>query len=262
MKSKDLGLPIEYQMYPEYFDSPSDIYNTNEKNEEIEKLLNKYDVKTVLDMTCGTGAQVFYLARLGYKVVGSDFSPGLIKIAREKALEQDVAVEFIDGDMRDLQVEDQFDAVITIDNAIGHLVQDDFEIAIRNIYKNLNDGGLYIFDILNLEAMTDEVIKSDNERVSDKKIAMDGAVIYTKRYSTSIDRENGYSTACEEITICKDEKQTKIENKCTLKIYTTNQIRELLSRNGLKLLEQHKIDAYTFQKDDSGYSILTVARKK
>jgi SAM-dependent methyltransferase len=48
-----------------------------------------------------------------------------------------------------------FDAVITIFNAVGHLTKSGFEKAIRNIHRNLNAGGIYVFDILNLEAMTD-----------------------------------------------------------------------------------------------------------
>ena len=65
MKSSDLELPIEYQRYPEYFDIPANVRHTEEKNNAIEKILKKYNAKRVLDMACGTGAQVFYLTRLG-----------------------------------------------------------------------------------------------------------------------------------------------------------------------------------------------------
>lgn len=109
MKSEELGLPLEYQQYPEYFDIPS-ANNTHEKNKVVEQLLAQYRVKTVLDMTCGTGAQVLYLAKHGYHVLGSDFSPGLIEIAKEKAFKQHLNVTFITGDMRDVQL-GEFDAV-------------------------------------------------------------------------------------------------------------------------------------------------------
>lgn len=259
-RSADLGLPLSYQDYPEYFDTQDNIYNTHEKNDAIEKILHKYNVKTVLDMTCGTGAQVFYLAKLGYNVIGSDFSPGLLKIAREKALQQGVEVEFIDGDMRTLHV-GRFDAVITIDNAIGHLVKDDFEIAIRNIHKNLTDGGIYVFDILNLDAMTDDVVAHDSQRMTDKRVTADGTIIYNVR-SSYIDRENGYITADNHFTIQKDGVEKKIDNTCSLQIYTMAQLRDILARNGFEAIEQYAVDAYTFKKDNAGYSILTVARKQ
>lgn len=260
MKSKDLGLPIEYQQYPEYFDISSNAHHANEKNKAIEKILKKYKSKSVLDMACGTGSQVFYLINLGYKVIGSDFSPRLLEIARNKALKQNITAKFLDGDMRKLQV-GQFDTVITIDNAIGHLVKNDFNIAISNIYKNLKSDGIYVFDILNLDAMTDEVIEADSEKMSSESITTDGTIIHNTRHST-IDRNNGILTADETITIQKNGNLKQIKNKCSLQIYTMNDLNDILSRNGFKVMEQHAIDAYTFQQDDQGYSILTVAMKQ
>lgn len=260
MKSKELGLPIEYQQYPEYFDIPSNACYADEKNKAIEKILKKYKSKCVLDMACGTGSQVFYLINLGYKVIGSDFSPELLRIARNKALKQGIDVKFIDGNMRKLQV-GQFDAVITIDNAIGHLVKDDFNIALENVYKNLKSGGIYVFDILNLEAMTDEVIASDSKKMTAESVAADGTIIQNVRHST-IDRNNGILTSDETITFQKNRDKKQIKNRCSLQIYSMNELREILSKQGFKTLEQHKIDAYTFNQDDKGYSILTVAMKQ
>ena len=54
-------------------------------NRYIGKMLKKYRVKTVLDLACGTGSQVFWLAKHGYKVTGVDISPGMLKIAKENA---------------------------------------------------------------------------------------------------------------------------------------------------------------------------------
>lgn len=48
--------------------------------------------------------------------------------------------------MRDIKV-GSFDAVITIFNAVGYLTKKGFEKAMRNIYNNLNNNGLYVFDI-------------------------------------------------------------------------------------------------------------------
>lgn len=138
-----LGLPFEYQQKPEYFDAHNVNENTAAKNALIEKLLKAQHVRTVLDMTCGTGSQVFYLTKRGYKVIGSDFSPALLEQARKKAITEGLELTFIDGDMRDLKV-GQFDAVITIFNAIGHLTTPDFEKALQNIHANLKEGGVYV----------------------------------------------------------------------------------------------------------------------
>ncbi len=259
MKSKELGLPLFYQEYPEFFDNPNSLHMT-QKNEVVAALLKKYKVHHVLDMTCGTGAQVFYLAERGYEVVGSDFSLGLLKIARERAAAAKLNVPFHEGDMRSARL-GAFDAVITIDNAIGHLIKEDFEIALQNISHNLKEGGFYIFDILNLEAMTHEVVKADAQKMTNKREASDGTIIHNER-SSWVDRVRGLITSENKFTFEKEGVEKKVQNRCSLQIYTMSQLEKILSRNGFEILEQYKIDTYTFQKDEAGYGLMNVAQKK
>ena len=74
----------------------------------------------------------------------------MLKIAKQKAKLKQLKIEFLQGDCRTVHA-GQFDAVITIFNAIGHLTREDFKLTIQNINRNLNPGGLYIFDIFNLD---------------------------------------------------------------------------------------------------------------
>ena len=136
MKKSKLGLPLEYSKLSEYYDVLSQ-GNDDSKNRTIEGLLKEHKVKTVLDLTCGTGSQVFWLAKHGYKVTGADFSPALLEIARAKAEKEKIDVTLIEGDMRTINV-GEFNAVVTIFNAIGHLTKADLEKAMRNINKNYN----------------------------------------------------------------------------------------------------------------------------
>lgn len=50
-------------------------------NKTIASILKKHNVKTIFDMTCGTSSQVLYLAKHGYKVVGSDINTKMLTIA-------------------------------------------------------------------------------------------------------------------------------------------------------------------------------------
>lgn len=253
--SKKLGLPVEYQQMPEYFDAHNINSKTEEKNTLIEKLLSRQKVKTVLDMTCGTGSQVFYLAEKGYEVIGSDFSTALLKSARNKAKKMNRNVTFIDGDMRDVQI-GKFDAVITIFNAIGHLIKSDFEIALRNISSNLKDRGIYIFDIFNLEALTENDVK---DFVIESNV--NGINIRNKQNS-EIDRINGLLISHDEYTIKKDGfNPENYINTFSLQIYTASELQEMLNRNGFEIIAQYDMDGNKFVADKS-VNILTVARKK
>jgi ubiquinone/menaquinone biosynthesis C-methylase UbiE len=256
MTNGKLGLPFEYQKNPEFFDAYNLSEDTDTKNSIIEGFLRKYKVNTVLDLTCGTGSQVFYLMKHGYDVVGSDFSPALLEIARKKAAQQKMKVKFIDGDMRSIQV-GQFDAAITIFNAVGHLTKDGFEKAMKNIHRNLHHGGLYVFDILNLEAMTDEVVTNLAYHIQ-KKV---GNIHIHGIQCSTIDRKKGRLTAFDHVVLQKNaEKPQWQRNRFTLQIYTAKELQEMLIRHGFEILGQYELDGSAFTKKKS-LSILTVARK-
>ena len=160
------GFPLVYTELSEFYDAlNSDDYD--KKNHIIDSILKKNNSKTVLDFTCGTGSQVFYLAKHGYHVTGIDINEALLDIAKSKAQSPSNHVTLSQGNICSSNV-GHFDAVISIFNAIGHLNKTNFEKAINNIYHNLYDQGLYIFDIFNFDAMTDTVIKGLN--MDNKKI--------------------------------------------------------------------------------------------
>lgn len=256
-KNHPLGLPFEYQEMPEYFDAHNVSEETDAKNAVIEKLLKAQGVHCVLDMTCGTGSQVFYLAERGYEVMGSDFSPALLERARQKAQKLGKKITFIDGDMRELQV-GKFDAVITIFNAIGHLTKTDFEKALQNIQVNLKKHGVYIFDIFNLQAITDEVIQ---QFAMDIESVVEGVKIRNIQYS-EIDRTKGLLASYDRYMIYKEKREPEIQaNHFSLQIYTAKELQLILARNGFETLHQVDMDGKDFMPDKS-LNILTVARKK
>jgi ubiquinone/menaquinone biosynthesis C-methylase UbiE len=95
------------------------------QNEILLKILRKHRLESVLDLTCSTGAQVIYLSKNGFKVVGSDINRKMLAVAKKKAKVAKVDCPLLLGDMRTSRL-GSFDSVITIFNAIGHLTKNDF----------------------------------------------------------------------------------------------------------------------------------------
>lgn len=230
--------------------------NSKVINKTLENILKDHKVKTVLDLTCGTGSQVLWLTKNGYDVTGVDISSMMLKIAKNKAGQEKLNIKFLEGDMRNLYV-GKFDGVITIFNSIGHLTKLDFEKAMRNINSNLKPGGLYIFDINNL----DYLLKDNNitKLTIDWQKITDDTKIRDIQYST-INPEGilaSYTISHEQ----KGAEKPKISNSFqTLQIYSPMQLKEMLERNGFEILEQLDIDGSKFINDKTD-RILTVAKK-
>ena len=158
----------------------------------------------------------------------------MLKIARSKAKKEKLGLKFLKGDMRKIKA-GEFDAVITIFNAVGHLTKLDFEEAMRNVYANLKEGGLYIFDINNLSFLM------DGNNITTLTIDWQEIVGDTKV------REIQYSTINEEGLLASFDtyyKQNGSEKPKvsiatqTLQVYTAKQLTEMLQRNGFTIVDK------------------------
>lgn len=142
-----------------YYDCFADIYHimlpdwknlVNTQGVILSKLFKRYakiPVQDVLDCTCGIGVQAMSLKYLGYNVVGSDLSENELKWAREEANRRELSLTFVQADCRHLEerITNRFDAIISIDSAMPHLVtRDNFVEAFRSIYNRLRTGGVFI----------------------------------------------------------------------------------------------------------------------
>lgn len=251
-----LGLPLEYQILPQFFDAWNVNESTDRTNCLVERLLRQSGVESVLDMTCGTGSQVFYLKERGYNVVGSDFSPPLLEIARDKAKKMNYDLQFIDGDMRTLKV-GKFDSVITIFNAVGHVTKEDFLKTMENINSNLNLNGLYIFDIFNLDAMNDQVVANFAYQVN-KKV---GGMQLLHSQCSILDKHKGLLTSYDQQMVQKGaEKPTLYENVFSLQIYKLEELKEMLHRAGFEVSYVYDINGGEFSSNTS-ISMLIVVKK-
>lgn len=206
-------------------------------------------------MSCGTGSQVFFLKQKNYQITGVDLSMQLITMAKKRAKKQSIPVDFIHGDMRNVKA-GSFDAVITIFNAIGHLSKAGFARALKNIRSNLNDNGIYIFDIFNLDAMSEKTV-ADLAYYVHKKI--EDTQILSMQCST-VDRRKGLLHSYDTYLIQQSDKAPKqLKHKFSLQIYTKKELDQLLAQHGFKAIGYYAMDGKNLKKNS--LTILTVAQK-
>ncbi len=105
----------------------------------------------ILDVGCGTGRHSIELTKRGYSVTGIDLSESALARALEKAKKQDLEINFLQHDARNLPFESEFDAAIMLCEGGFPLMETDemnFEI-LKNVTKALKVNGKFVFTTLN-----------------------------------------------------------------------------------------------------------------
>jgi SAM-dependent methyltransferase len=93
----------------------------------------------LLDVACGSGNATIPAARDGARVTGLDFSPDLLAIARERAADAMVEVDWVEGDAQELPFDDAgFDRVIS---TFGHMFAPDHQRTGAEMRRVCRPGG-------------------------------------------------------------------------------------------------------------------------
>jgi SAM-dependent methyltransferase len=104
----------------------------------------------ILDVSCGIGTQALGLAALGHAVSGSDLSPRAIERARREAAARGLEIGFSVADMRtcDRHHQGPFDAVLSCDNSVPHLLTDEEILTAFRAFRRLaRPGGAVLVSV-------------------------------------------------------------------------------------------------------------------
>ena len=119
------------------------------------------------DLACGTGSVAIRLAQMGMQVTAVDMSEEMLCIAAQKAQEVENRPQFVCQKLQELKLPRGVDlAVCALDSLDYILDPADCQKAIRQVYKALNPGGMFIFDVNTpekLQAMDGQVFLDENE---------------------------------------------------------------------------------------------------
>lgn len=125
----------------------------------------------LLDASCGIGTQALGIAQHHFTVTATDLSPKSIERAKKEADKLGVHVHFGVADFRSLDkdVPGQFDVVLSADNAVPHLLDDqELSVACRNFYVKLRDKGLLIISMRDYDEIRQNRQRATVPRVMDE----------------------------------------------------------------------------------------------
>ncbi len=123
----------------------------------VEKLLRRArrDVRTVLDLACGTGTMTCLLAERGYELIATDASEDMLMRAREKTRGiGGIEPLFLHQPMPRLDLNDTVDAAICCLDSLNYLTDPrDVRRTFERLRLFISPGGALVFDVHGLRKL-------------------------------------------------------------------------------------------------------------
>ncbi len=125
--------------------------------------------RTAVDLACGTGTVSVLLAQQGLRVTGVDLSEEMLTMAQQKAEGLENPPRFVCQSLQQLTLLRGVDLAVCALDSLDYITDpQDCAEAIRRVYRALNPGGIFIFDVNTpekLRAMDGQVFLDEDEDV-------------------------------------------------------------------------------------------------
>lgn len=129
----------------------------------------KLQPRTAVDLACGTGSVACLLAEKGLQVTGVDMSEDMLCVAYQKAQDMENPPMFVCQKLQQLQLPRGVDLAVCALDSLDYITDpDECYQAICRVYKALNPGGCFIFDVNTpekLRAMDGQMFIDEDEDV-------------------------------------------------------------------------------------------------
>lgn len=186
------------------------------------EVAQKHNVKTVVDIACGTGKMTERLAKFGLQVVGVDASCDMLAVARQK----NIKANFVMQDMRKLVLPRPVDMAVAVNDAVNYLKSAELASFFATVGKNLKAGAPFVFDFSSPYKL---------------KNVVGNNVFYYDDDRTTLLWTNKFGKDCVKMQLTLFEKQG--ENYCrfdeqhTQYVHTTEDIVAALDKSGFDIAE-------------------------
>ncbi len=125
--------------------------------------------RSAVDLACGTGSVAKILAQRGMTVTGVDLSEDMLTAAADKCSDLDNPPLFVCQPLQALHLPRGVDLAVCALDSLDYIAEpEDCRRAIGRVYKALNPGGIFIFDVNTpekLRAMDGQVFLDEDEDV-------------------------------------------------------------------------------------------------
>ena len=207
--------------------------------EQYDKLVVDFIIETlglkkgneILDIACGAGCHSIQFAKHGLKVTAFDIAQSLIDVAKERAKEEKVDVNFYIGDMRAMSFQSQFKAAVLLSHSFGFFDHEENKRVLKGAYEALEKGGCLLLDLMNpynLPKFQKTWTQLEGGFLLNEPHVLDApAGVLSGRPAMFIDTENDRIVLMDQDALSNND----------IRMYTALEIREMLEEIGFNKVE-------------------------
>ncbi len=173
-----------------------------------------------LDLCCGPGRWSVALAQAGFAVTGVDITPHLLGMARDRAADAGVEIEYVRSDMRDFARPGSFDLALSMFTSFGYFEQPEEDIGVlRNVFLSLRPGGVFLLEMMGKERLARIFQPTTSSSLPD-------GTLLVERHEV----RDAWSRMANEWTLIRDGKARTFRFEHT--IYSARELRDRLEQAG------------------------------
>lgn len=186
-------------------------------------LLGLQEGQRLLDVPCGYGRHSVQLAARGFDVTGIDINSFFLDKAAEAARSRGVSLKLRSQDMRSLDYDQEFGAVLNLCYSFGFFRSEEENMRVlENFYKALKPGGKYLMNTdVNMPRVRQGTYKFNEER----ELVNGGKLIIRERYNPATRRMDGVWTV-------SSSDGTEQTNDYSVRVYEEDEFRDLCLKAG------------------------------
>jgi len=178
---------------------------------------------SILDICCGAGRHSLLFAEEGYCVTGFDLSETLLGIAKSKAEENKLDINFFKCDVRHFSVKKKFKIAVSLFTSFGYFNSDSENFGIFNsAYAALKKEGWFVFDFLNKTWVENNLNPLTVESINDK--------VYTQKRQIKNGRVE------KKIIIESDGKKEEFAE--SVRLYKSEELSGNIKASGFRIVKQ------------------------
>jgi 2-polyprenyl-3-methyl-5-hydroxy-6-metoxy-1,4-benzoquinol methylase len=210
--------------------------------------------RQVMDLGCGTGASLTYLARHGYISTGVDYTPAMIELAQSTVDENQASLTWVEQDIRQLHDVDQQDLVLSLETLCELKSLRELETVFKVVYQYLRADKWFIFNLHTIEGLI------QRHNAGDMLIHDAPDLMIVARNSHSYEKQIQRRT----YTIFRqgtDDHWSRQRATRVLRAYPIQGVTTLIKRCGFEVLHVYNDDLALYKPDESTNRVLIIAQK-